>query len=73
MSDLQQKPRQTPYKVCASKTEAESFLHDQAARLARRGLTRRFGVKARPCERGHREGTWLVVLVDRNPNKSDQQ
>lgn len=64
------RPRQTPYKVCGDEAEATRFLHDQAARLERRGLTGRYGVKMRPCTKGSRRGHWVVLLVDRAPSEA---
>lgn len=61
------RPKQTPYKICESKEEATRFMHDQARRLHRRKLTTRYGVKIKPSQRGYHAGTWVVVLVDRQP------
>jgi hypothetical protein len=54
-----------PYKLCRSKEEAWRFVHDQAARLRRLGIARRYGLYCRPVEESNPHGNWGVYLIDR--------
>lgn len=54
-----------PYKICLTYEDADAYLKDQADRLKKKGLTKRFGVYMRPTCKRDPETTWGIFIVDR--------